>query len=283
LAAVASSDPIWTKSSPGGGGSFQTVDVAADGKVLVGSDLSGAYLRSTAGTWQRLGKRDGLNVSTVVAVAWKPGQSLIALAGTKKGLFRTADGGQTWTLTGFSGYHVSAIAWKDDVVYVSGASSSTNGALVLRKSSDGGQTWSSDIDHGIPTGRRAVKLAIDPQDPNEVWLLSGHDGYLAGAKELYRSSNGGANMAKASDDTMKAIDFALNPSNPSRALLSTSVEGTDPSTSNPKDDGFGFLYVSNWSSQGLMDSWHPSRREGDADVHKASRGTSSQDLRVHQG
>jgi len=40
----------WIKASPGAGGSFQTVDVAADGKVLVGSDLSGARGELETGT-----------------------------------------------------------------------------------------------------------------------------------------------------------------------------------------------------------------------------------------
>lgn len=253
LTLEATGDPQWTKASPGGGGSFQTVDVAADGKVLVGSDLSGAYLRTGTGDWQRLGKRDGLVAATVVAVSWKPAQSSIALAGTKKGLYRTNDGGQSWTLVGFPGNHVTAIAWNGDVVYAAGAISSTNPAVVLRKSTDGGASWGLEITtHGIPSGRRAVKLAVDPSNADEVWLLSGHDGYFPGAKELYKSTSAGSGMTKASDDSMSAIDFALNPANTSRVLLSTSVNGV--LGTNPRDDGFGFLYVSN--GNGAQGSWN---------------------------
>jgi hypothetical protein len=121
----------WAKASPGGGGSFQTVDLADNGTVLAGSDLSGAYLRLPgADGWRRLGRRDGLDATSVEVVRWKPGQSAIALIGTRKGLYRTTNPtapGVTWTkIPGFStpDEDVTAIAWwksGSDVVYAASA------------------------------------------------------------------------------------------------------------------------------------------------------------------
>src|SRR5262249_23695027 len=68
----ARTDIPWVKSSPGGGGAFLTVDVSVTGKVLVGSDLSGAYLRTGTGSWTRIGKYDGLNRTYVGCVRWSP-------------------------------------------------------------------------------------------------------------------------------------------------------------------------------------------------------------------
>lgn len=83
---------VWSKASPGGGRAFLTADVAADGTVLVGSDLSGLYRFTGTGSWTRIGRKDGLDATSVEVVRWKPGQSSIALAGTRNGLFRTPSG-----------------------------------------------------------------------------------------------------------------------------------------------------------------------------------------------
>jgi hypothetical protein len=236
--------PTWTKASPGGGGSFQAVDLAEDGKVLVGSDLSGAYLRSGTATWTRLGKSQGIDATAVVAVRWKPGPpSQDALIGTKNGLYRTTNGGTVWTrvsayLPGF----VSAIAWKGQTIYVAGAATSTALPLALYKSIDDGVSWNEIANHGIPSPdltniRRAVKLAVDASD--NVWLLSGHDGYRAGKKELYRSTTGGSGMVRVHDPSLYPIDVAPHPTIANRVLMSTSNSSTSGGA-----DGQGIVYSS---------------------------------------
>ena len=234
----------WTKASPGGGGSFQTVDVAADGKVLVGSDLSGAYLRSGTSNWTRLGRAHGIEATAVVAVRWKPGQSpsLDALIGTKNGLYRTANGGSTWTrVSAYAPRFVSAIAWKGQVIYVAGADASDEFPLRLYRSPDDGGSWTV-VNHGITsTGfnnvRRAVKLEIDASD--NLWLLSGHDGYRPGKKELYRSTTGGTGMVMMHGLSIYPIDVAPHPTIANRVLMSASNSSTSGGA-----DGEGTVYSS---------------------------------------
>ncbi len=244
FALPAFTQPTWTRTSPGGGGAFLTADVAADGTVLIGSDLSGAYRRAGAGNWTRLGARDGLQATSVEVVRWKPRQSLIALAGTRNGLFRTPSGDPAvpWTkVTEFGNEDVTALAWKGDTAYATtgGHASST---LKLRMSTDGGgRSWVT-VTHDLPVGLRAVKLAVDPFNARILWLLSGNDRLFKGRKELWKSVNFGASWALMSVQNaghLHAIDFALRPSSPGVVLMTTSTTGPAGG-----DDDRGSVYTS---------------------------------------
>ena len=230
LALPAFAGPTWTRATPGGGGAFLTADVAADGTVLVGSDLSGAYCRAGTGDWTHVGARDGLEATSIEVVRWKPGQSAIALAGTRNGMFRTPAPrpGRPWIkVTEFGHEVVTAIAWQGDRVYAaSGGNAST--PLVLRVSTDGaGRSWSP-ISHDLPAGLRAVKMIADPVRAGIVWLLSGDDRFFQGRKELWRSTNGGVSWTLVSVQSgrhLHAIDFALHPASSGVVLMATSLTG----------------------------------------------------------
>jgi len=125
-------EPAWSKVSPGGGGSFKCVDVAVNGKVLAGSDLSGAYLRTGTGDWIRLGRRDGIDATSVECVKWKPGRADTALVGTRNGLYLSTDSARTWSSVALDEDIATAVAWKDDTVYVAGSSSASGSNLILR-------------------------------------------------------------------------------------------------------------------------------------------------------
>lgn len=194
--------PTWTKASPGGGGAFLTADVSDGGVVLVGCDLSGLYRRQGDGDWTRVGSKDGLDATSVEVIRWKPGSRTDALAGTRKGLYRTRDAGVTWAKvadTDVDAMTVTALAWKQDVIYLAGAASSGDPEVLLRKSTDGGKTWTA-LKHSIPGNptHRVVKLAVDAKDPNVVWLLSGHDRFKPGVKELWRSGDSGKTFTRMS-------------------------------------------------------------------------------------
>src|SRR5262249_60491900 len=116
------------------------------------------------------------------------GQSVIALAGTRNGLFRTPSGrpGKPWIQVSEFGHEdVTAIAWSGEVAYAASGGSGSS-PLTLRSSGDGGgRTWAS-ISHALPRGVRAVKLADGPANGNDLRVLARGDPVGKGRKRSQR-------------------------------------------------------------------------------------------------
>jgi photosystem II stability/assembly factor-like uncharacterized protein len=170
----------------------------------------------------------------------------VALAGTRNGLYRSQDAGETWSKVAdpaLGSMTVTALAFRFDVAYLAGASSSGDAEVLLRKSTDGGKTWTV-IRHNLPSSpvHRVVKLALEPGDRNALWLLSGHDRFKPGAKELWKSVDGGKTFVRMNGSDGKpfnAIDVAPHRCFPGLVLMTTSA---DPGPG--KSDGKGAVYTS---------------------------------------
>ena len=238
LSAVpASADVAWVKSSPGGGGAFLTVDVSVTGKVLVGSDLSGAYLRTGTANWRRLGKYDGINRTYVSCVRWSPITGDTALVACRNGIFRSLNAGDSWQAVNgpqFDTEFFSALGWSRSsalTIYAAGAGTSADTTVLLWKSTDGGANWTTVV-HDLPAGEalRALKLVVHPSDPNTIYMVTGPDGLIAPRvvmpkRALYKSTNGGVNwVLKSGAD--EALDVAVHPATPATLLMTTSL-GSD--------------------------------------------------------
>jgi Big-like domain-containing protein/sortilin (neurotensin receptor 3) len=234
----AAAEPQWTRASPGGGGAFLSVDVSVTGKVLVGSDLSGAYMRSGTGPWTRLGKSDGLIRTSIACVRWSPATGESALAGGRNGIYRSTNAGVSWQVTGgpplFQNGFFSAIGWSRShsaTVYAAGAASTADTTVLLWRSLDGGANWSP-VTHNLPASEalRAIKLVVHPSDSNTLYLLTGPDGLIAPnvlipKRALYVSSDGGSTWALRSGAD-EALDVAVHPATPGTLLMTVST-GTD--------------------------------------------------------
>ena len=86
----------WIRSNPGGGGALTAVGAGPTGAILVGSDLSGAYLSQDKGrSWQSIGLAQGLTDDYVASVGFDTQDGNIFYLGTRRGIFRSSDGGQT--------------------------------------------------------------------------------------------------------------------------------------------------------------------------------------------
>ena len=238
VASRAPADVAWVKASPGGGGAFLSVDVSVAGKVLVGSDLSGAYLRNGSGPWKRLGKFDGINRTYVSCVRWSPITGDTALVACRNGIFRSVNTGNTWQAVNgpsFDTEFFSALGWSPSsalTIYAAGAGTSSDTTVMLWKSIDGGANWTTVV-HDLPTTEalRALKLVVSPSDPNTVYMVTGPDGLIAPRvltpkRAIYKSTNGGLNwvLKTGTDD---AVDMAINPATPSTLLMTTSLLGSD--------------------------------------------------------
>lgn len=142
---------------------------------------------------------------------------------TADGLFRTTDGGASWSQLGTAadlnvfnqGRMALAIAPSDnDVIYVSmadnGGGNSTGTMVNVLRSVDGGDTWTNQLSFAdfeifllsnVPFGNGCFGasffsqgwydnvIAVDPTDSDTVWL---------GGVDLFRSSDGGQNFELAS-------------------------------------------------------------------------------------
>ncbi|MGH7540209.1 MAG: WD40/YVTN/BNR-like repeat-containing protein [Gemmatimonadota bacterium] len=127
--------------------------------------------------------------SDIVYVA---AQGPLWAAGGQRGLYKTADGGETWERvleidehTGVNEVHFDprnpdvlyASAWqrrRHQWTMIDGGSGSG-----IHKSTDGGETW-KEIDEGLPSGDKGrIGLAVSPVDPDVLYAIveaSGDDG-----------------------------------------------------------------------------------------------------------
>jgi photosystem II stability/assembly factor-like uncharacterized protein len=132
--------------------------------------------RSTDGgaTWQPIGGRglpDGARISSFAVSSGTHGQRLYAIAGTGgrggaggRGLYRSDDGGETWTLgsrrLASAGGKIYADPQNPDVVYLMGTS--------IYRSIDGGKTVASFW--GAPSGADPRFMWIDPTNAKRIFV-----------------------------------------------------------------------------------------------------------------
>lgn len=171
----------WRVIGPGGGGAQfnPTISPHDVNRVLVNCDMTGAYITHDGGaSWRMFNLR-----GTVRFFAFDPSRPDVIYAQTV-GLWRSQDAGRTWRLVFPKASDVRGIVHPDDhaqdVLQVSGtresvaalavdpaapevlyAAFSSSGKLSLRRSADGGASWSAMAD--LPGG--AARLIIDPNSP----------------------------------------------------------------------------------------------------------------------
>jgi PKD repeat protein len=135
-----------------------------------------------------------------------PSNPQILMAATSAGIFRTTNGGTSWTTVVSGDWHdVEFKPGDPTTVYI--------GGNTFRKSTDGGATFSL-ISTGIATsGTARMNIAVTPADPNYVYVLralsSGAN--YGGFGGLYRSTNSGTSFSTM----MSSPDILSNPCNAS--------------------------------------------------------------------
>jgi photosystem II stability/assembly factor-like uncharacterized protein len=161
--------------------------------MLVGTVGQG-IMRSPDGgeTWRRVGIGQGLHSDALVrALVNDPRQPEIVFAGTDKGLYRSDNAGETWTLLDapLRDYAVWALTIDAHDAHVMYAGTGTPTPSTLYRSDDGGMNWQRcavDIakecpNVGVP---RITGIAIDPLAQQNVWVGIEVDG-------VRHSRNGG--------------------------------------------------------------------------------------------
>ena len=187
---------------------------------------SGGELAVSGGSWLPAGP---VNIGgRVSALAVDPTDTeRIWLGAADGGVFLSEDGGSSWTpvfddQTALSIGAIAAHPTDPDTLWVgtgeeTGGGYSYDGEGVFR-TTDGGQSWT---DLGLAEVRRIGKLAVDPSNPERVFVAAvGGLHNLDEHRGVYRSTDGGGGWVKVlyiQDDT-GAIDVAIDPQNPDRVF-----------------------------------------------------------------
>jgi photosystem II stability/assembly factor-like uncharacterized protein len=194
------------------------------GEGLHRPDLSvgdGVYKSTDGGkTWQHLGLRDGQQIAQIAVDPRDANRLFVAVAGhpygpnTERGIFRSADGGQTFERVLYKdentgGADVQIDPSNTDTVYASlwearegpwenGAWNGTGGGIF--KSTDGGKTWRQ-LTRGLPDGIVQANLAVAPSHTSSLFAAAA----TTAGVNLYRSDDGGESWRVATDDTRPAL------------------------------------------------------------------------------
>ena len=161
--------------------------------MFAGAYYGDGLFKSTNGgdSWQTV---NGFRNELVLSIELDPQNHRTIWVATWWYIYRSEDGGTTWSRFDpgdpRNGYYYSVAVDPSDsnIVYIgtAGTYGSDDNARVY-KSTDGGATWqetSLRADHNI------VDLAINPQNPQEIWAVTGPHWIRRGS--IYRSGDGGA-------------------------------------------------------------------------------------------
>jgi photosystem II stability/assembly factor-like uncharacterized protein len=214
---------------------------AGTGESDIRSDLSsgnGVYKSTDGGaTWKNIGLRNSRHISRIVVDPTNADIVYVGVLGhaygpnEERGVYKSTDGGQTWTRTLYKGPEIGAsdlaIAAASPNILFAGMWNahrppwSTYAPLPgpgsgLYRSTDSGTTWTQLTAHGLPDGDWGrVGVAVAP-DGKRVYAV-----IEAGKKSgLYRSDDGGDNWTLANSDsrlTSRAWYFnqpTVDPNNP---------------------------------------------------------------------
>lgn len=202
----------WQKTNPGGGGAFSTIGAGVTGIVIAGSDLSGAYRSLDKGqTWDVIGRNRGLTATHVSGVGFHPTNGNILYIGTDAGIFRSEDGGETVEQVLSEGYitDVEVANNNSEIGYATFHPVYNSNQGVIYKTNNNGLSWSQ-VSTDLPGGLRILKLIINPQDDNMVWLLSGQGRFACGPAQVWRSNNGGENWNQQAENLGEILDIAVS-------------------------------------------------------------------------
>lgn len=187
--------------------------------ALAGDDDVAPYLKALE--WREVGPYRGGRSAAVAGIPQD--RDTYYFGATGGGVWKTTDGGQSWTNVsdGTFGGSIGAVAvseWDPNVIYVGGGEKTVRGNVShgdgVWKSTDAGKSWTH---VGLADSRRIPRIRIHPRDPDLVYVAA--LGHLFGPNEergVFRSRDGGGSWEKILyvDDEVGAVDLILDPTNP---------------------------------------------------------------------
>ena len=206
------------------------------------------------------------------------------------GVYKSTDGGQTWTHMGLKdSQHIGRILVdrrNSDVVFVAaeGPLWSASGDRGLFKTADGGKTWKAVLTISNDTG--VTDIAFDPRNPDVVYAASyqrrRHVGLLIGGgpeSAIYKTTDGGRSWKKLNNG-LPAVDIgrialAVSPQKPDVVYALIYAAGEESGFFRSDDRGETWARQSNYK---VIDPQYYG--EIYADPHQLDR-IYTMDMRVH--
>jgi photosystem II stability/assembly factor-like uncharacterized protein len=210
-----------------------TGEAAPRGDMTYGD---GVYKSVDGGkTWSHIGLTDSRQIGALIVDPRSADTVLVAAFGhafganTERGVYRTTDGGKSWTKVLYRDDQTGAIDVAFDphdpsVVYAAlwqarrqpWNFSSGGAGSGLYRSSDGGVSWTRLQGNGLPEGILGrIHVSVSPADPKRVYAM-----IEARAGGLYRSDDAGVHWSRVSDDgrlTQRAWYFSTVLADPKQA------------------------------------------------------------------
>ncbi len=171
--------------------------------------------------WRCIGPFRASRTKAAVGIRQQPNVFLVGVV--NGGVWKTTDYGRTWAPifddqpTGSIGA-IAVAASNPDIIYVGSGEgmqrpdlSTGNG---IYKSTDGGKSW---VHLGLRDGQQITHIAVDPRDPNRLFVaVQGHPYGPNEERGVFRSTDGGKSFQKVlyKDQHTGAADLTLDPDNP---------------------------------------------------------------------
>ena len=218
----------------------------ANGSATSGAFFGDGIYKSTNGgaTWEHIGLESSQHIGRIVVDPQNSNRIFAAVAGTlyekgnNRGLYRTEDGGQSWSNILFVSDSTSCIdvavhPQNPNIVYAAtwerirypyqrDYGGPTSG---LHRSMDGGNTWTQ-LENGLPpstdqTGR--IGITISASDPNVLYATFTTNPISNQFEGIYKTTNGGDNWIQTNDDELVGLyasfgwffgNIRVDPNNP---------------------------------------------------------------------
>jgi photosystem II stability/assembly factor-like uncharacterized protein len=208
---------------------------------------TGVFKSTDAGTsWTHMGLDDTQHIGKIVIDPTNPDVVYVAAMGhfwsknNERGVFKTTDGGRTWTKSLFVNDETGAIDLVMDpsrpsVLYASIWQFTSGPESGVYRTTDAGATWAK-LTNGLPPGPLGrSNLDIAPSRPDTVYVFVDNQAALAGpggrtivGGEVYRSDDRGDTWHQANTDDLypvfgiygwKFCDIRVSPDNPDEIYI----------------------------------------------------------------
>jgi hypothetical protein len=171
--------------------------------------------------WRSIGPHRGGRTKAVAGVPSQPHTFYIGVC--NGGVWKTTDAGRTWKPI-FDDQPTGSIGWvavapsDPNVIYMGSGEGLPRPDLStgdgIYKSTDAGKTWTH---LGLGDGQQIPKIAVDPRNPNRLFVaVLGHPYGPNQERGIFRSNDGGRTFQKVlyKDENTGGKDVDIDPSNP---------------------------------------------------------------------